>query len=51
VFELYDAARDVDAYTHTIPSPERAPELLRAHGIPDEEGDRVRARLPQRLLD
>lgn len=54
VFELYDEARDVVAYTRTIPSPERAPELLRARGIPEEEGGRIRARLPEppeRLLD
>jgi hypothetical protein len=54
VFELYDEARDVVAYVRTIPSPGRAPELLRAHGIPAEEGDRIRARLPEppeQLLD
>lgn len=54
VFELYDEARNVVAYTCTIPSPDRAPELLSAHGIPAEEGDRIRARLPEppeRLLD
>ncbi len=54
VFELYDEARDLVAYTRTIPSPGRAPELLRAYGIPAEEGDRVRARLPgfpEQLLD
>lgn len=47
VFELYDEVRDVVAYTRTIPPPEKAPELLRAHGIPAEEGDRIRARLPE----
>ncbi len=47
VFELYDEARDVVAYTSKIPSPERASELLRAHGMPIEEGDRIRARLPE----
>lgn len=54
VFELYDEVRDVVAYTRTIPSPEKAPELLRAHGVPAREGDRIRARLPEppeQLLD
>lgn len=47
VFELYDEARAVVAYTRTIPSPERASELLRARGVPMDEGDRIRARLPE----
>ena len=54
VFELYDEARSVVAYTRSIPSPERVPYLLRAHGIPLEVGDRIRARLPEtpeQLLD
>ena len=54
VFELYDEARSVVAYTRSIPSPERVPELLRAHGIPLEVGDRIQAKLPEtteQLLD
>jgi len=45
VFELYDEARDFVADARTIPSPERAPELLRAHAIPAEEDDPVPAGL------
>jgi len=45
VFELYDEARDFVADARTIPSTERAPELLRAHAIPAKEDDRVPAGL------
>ena len=45
MFGLYDEARDFVADARTIPSPERAPELLRAHAIPAEEDDRVPAGL------
>lgn len=46
VFELYDEKREVVAYVREVPTPERAAELLERHGIPVEEGDRIRAGLP-----
>jgi hypothetical protein len=37
VFDLYDAERGVVVWTHWVPTPKQAAELLERHGVPESE--------------